>query len=205
MPTDAVEELWRASTRRHTPTGGTLIEQGADADHLILLLTGRATSTNHTAHGRSVVLDAWTAPAALDKVVTFSGGAHPGTIVAAEAAWWCAVPRRAVDGILDRYPGARRHVLRLIATSARQARSSFVDVATRPSLGRLAGWLIASARHDEAPMPRPQDELAHHLGMTRVTLNRGLHHLVRAGVITVERQMVTIRHRERLQGFADQA
>ncbi len=205
MPADAVEELWRASTRRHTPTGGTLVEQGADADHLILLLTGRATSNNHTARGRSVVLDAWTAPAALDKVVTFSGGPHPGTIVATEAAWWCAVPGRTVDEILDRYPAARRHALRLVATSARRARSSFVDAATRPSLARLAEWLLTSARHDEAALPRPQDQLAHQLGMTRVTLSRGLHHLARADVITVGRHAVTIRDRVRLQRFADQA
>jgi CRP-like cAMP-binding protein len=72
-------------------------------------------------------------------------------------------------------------------------------VATRPSISRLAAWLLVTARTDRATLPRPQDRLAHELGMTRVTLNRCLHRLVEANIITLDGQTVTVRDPSQLQ------
>lgn len=169
-----------------------------------MLLTGSATSTVDTANGRSIVLDSWTAPAVLDKVVTFSGGHHPGSITATSDAWWCPLARKALDVLLDRHPAARHHVLTLLARSASRARDSFVDAATRSSLSRLATWLLVTAQDGQAMLPRPQDRLAHQLGMTRVTLNRCLRHLAEVNALTRNGQTVTLSDRSQLQFLADQ-
>lgn len=204
LPAGAVDELWRSSRPRCTPRGGTIVEQGASADRLIVLLAGRATSVADTAGGRSVLLGSWTAPAAMDKVATFSAGPHPGRIVAAEPTWWCVLPRETVEDLLDRHPDARRHAMSLVAEAARQARESFI-MSTRPSVSRLATWLLAAAEPGPIVIPRPQDQLAQRLGMTRVTLNRALHHLATAEVIALAGGEVTIQDRRRLQAIANGA
>ena len=203
LPAAAVDELWHSSRPRFTPGGATIIEQGARSDRLILLLAGRASSVASTSDGRAVLLGTWTAPAAIDKVATFSASPHPGTIVAAEPTWWCTLPREVVEDLLDRHPDARRHAMSLVAEAARQARESFI-MSTRPSVSRLATWLLA-AEHDPILLPRPQDQLAQRLGMTRVTLNRALHHLATAEVIALDGGKVTIQDRRRLQAIADGA
>jgi CRP-like cAMP-binding protein len=202
LPAEAVDELCCTARPRRTPAGGAIVGQGASAERLILLLTDHATSRADTAQGRSVVLETWTAPAALDKVVVFSGQPHPATVAATEDAWWCTVSREVLDGVLDRLPHARRHVVTLVAESARRARSSFLDVSSRSSLARIAAWLLESSNGDRAALPHPQDRLAHQLGMTRVTLNRGLHRLARTQTIALHRHTVVIRDREGLRGLA---
>lgn len=204
LPDAAVDEFWRDSRPRFTPAGGTIVEQGAPADRLILLLAGRASSVASTVGGRSVLLSTWTAPAAMDKVATFSTSPHPGTIVAAEATWWCAVPRDAVDDLLDRYPEARRHAMSLVAEAAAQARESFV-MSTRPSVSRLATWLLDVEEDGSVVLPRPQDQLAQQLGMTRVTLNRALHHLAKAEVVALDGRKAAVQDRRRLRAIADGA
>lgn len=156
-----------------------------------------------TIGGRSVVLDTWTAPAALDKVATFSGRPHPGTLVVPAPAWWCALSLAVMTKLLDRHPDVRWHVLSVVAEAASRARTSFVDVATRPSLSRLAAWLLATSEQDEAVLPRPQEQLAHRLGMTRVTLNRALNHLVKAGILRLDGSTVTIQDSHKLRAVAD--
>lgn len=164
-------ELWRASTPRASPRqrdAGGARRAGRSSD---LLLTGRATYTVDTANRRSIVLDRLTAPAVLDEVATYSGGDHPGSVTTTSDAWWCQLPRETLEVLLDQHPGARRHVLALLTRAAGRARATFVDVATRPSLSRLAAWLLATAHTDQVTLPRPQDRLAQQRGMTRVTLN----------------------------------
>ena len=202
LPVDAVDELWRDVTLRCTPAGGTIAPQGSPSEHLILLLTGHATLTAATPQGRLVVLEAKAAPAALDKVATFSGQPHFGTLVADETTCWCALPRRVLDKLLDHHPEARHHVLGMVAQAASQARSSFIDMSTQPSLARFARWLLETSQNNEVTLPRPQEQLAHRLGMTRVTLNRALHGLAQADIITICRQTVTILDTGRLRRVA---
>lgn len=204
LPVDAVDELWRDVTLRCTPAGGTIATQGSPSEHLILLLTGHATLTAASPQGRLVVLEAKAAPAALDKVATFSGQPHCGTLVADETTCWCALSRTVLEKILDRHPEARNHVLSLLAQAAGQARSSFIDMSTRPSLARLARWLLETSHNSEATLPRPREQLAHRLGMTRVTLSRALHGLAQADIITIRRQTVIILDTDRLRQVANQ-
>ncbi|MCX5363136.1 Crp/Fnr family transcriptional regulator [Streptomyces sp. NBC_00124] len=181
-----LRRLWDASVPRRYDTGEILRAEGAPADHLLVLLTGRAAADATTAGGRVVRFGTWRAPCALDKVALLDGGGHTATFTALAPCAVRAVPRARFTALLDDSAAVRAHVFRLLAAQTRAQQHRLTDTATLPCEARLAAWLLdASADGIGSPVPLPggQRELADLLGVTRVTVNRALSRLRRDGLI----------------------
>ncbi|WP_243740456.1 Crp/Fnr family transcriptional regulator [Streptomyces sp. 8K308] len=191
---DRLRELWAASVRRRHPAGQVLGHAGAPATHLLLLLRGTVAATGHTAAGRTVRHGEWTGPRALDKVAVIDGLGHTATLIAVTACEVAALPRDRFLALTDDVASVRAHVLRVLAAEARQQQARFTDAATLPAEARLAAWLLAevAARRDTVVPLGTQQELAEHLGLSRVTVNRALHRLRRDGLIDVARRTVRV-------------
>lgn len=179
--------LWAQVRVGRGSAGRVLVTQGAATDILHVLLAGEATSLAVTPEGRTVGLARWLAPVVIDKVTMFTEGRHPATVTADTPVVWCSLPFPAVRAAVAASPRAQGHALAVLAGAAQEARDAFVDVATRSAPARLARWLVVTdGAGVPLVIPRPQERLAFQLGMTRVTLNRALHHLADRGLISIE-------------------
>lgn len=137
--------LWTSSiTRRYRP-GEIIRVQGAPADHLLALLAGHVAAAHLTSAGRTVALDEFVAPCALDKVAVIDGEGHTATLTATE---WCvvtAVPGRLFLTMIDRLPRARSHVFRALAAHARAQQARLLPAAMPNGGDRVAWWLTRQA------------------------------------------------------------
>jgi CRP/FNR family transcriptional regulator, cyclic AMP receptor protein len=80
----------------------------------------------------------------------------------------------------------REHVLRYLALQVGQARAAPAARATDPARTRLAHWPLTATGPGATPaigLPAGQQGLAEELGLSRVTVNRALQQLARAGAI----------------------
>lgn len=198
------DALWGLSRARRCSGGGVIVCQGAPADTVLFLLSGSATSVVSMPHGRTVTIATWCAPSVLDKVAVFAGTLHPGSIMAKGSVSWRAVPSAALHAVLDSSPDARRHVVRMVAMAAQDARASLVEIVAKSSLSRVASWLLGDAdERGVAIIASPQEQLAATLGMTRVTLNRNLRQLSDEGMISRDQKLVRLRDVSRLRALSD--
>lgn len=187
LPDAGLTALWDASVPRRYDTGEILRAQDTPADHLLVLLEGRAAASATTTVGRVVGFGTWDGPCALDKVALLDGAGHTATFTALTPCAVRAVPRARFTALLDDSATVRAHVFRLLAAQARAQQDRLTDTVTLPCEARLAAWLLertASERPAAAvSLPGGQRELADLLGVTRVTVNRALSRLRRDGLV----------------------
>jgi CRP-like cAMP-binding protein len=195
--------LWTQARLDHAQPGQSLAVQGATVNSLLVLLAGEASSVAVSIEGRTASMGTWRGPVVIDKVTSFTEQRHPATIEADSTVTWCRVPIEAVLDGIDQNPAAQGHVLRALADAAKKSRDSFVAVATTSSRARTARWIL---EHNEASgivLSMPQTRLAQRLGMTRVTLNRCLHGLVRDHLILIDGKRITVLDVPRLEAVAE--
>jgi CRP/FNR family transcriptional regulator len=203
---ERLRALWTDSVPRRYPAADALRSAGAPATHLLLLLHGRVSASATTATGRIIRFGEWAAPCALDKVAVIDGGGHTADLTALTPCTLRSLPRNRFLAMVDDVPSVRGHVLRVLAAQARRQQRRWEATATLSTEARLAAWLLERAGTDgKAELPGSQQALADLLGVTRVTVNRALHRLRRAGMIDVERKAVRVLAPELLALRAGQA
>ncbi|MEM9465112.1 MAG: Crp/Fnr family transcriptional regulator [Actinomycetota bacterium] len=194
---------WDHARLRTVRRGEVLVAQGAPTETMLLLLDGEVTSIAVAADGRDVSLGQWSGPSVVDKVTMFAETHHLGSVIAETPATLALLPFDLVRAAIHRSTDAVEHVLRRVLDEARSARRAFRDASTLTSLERVARWMMTTAAVGvQLEIPRPQERLARQLGMTRVTLNRVVHQLVRDRVIDLDGSTVTIVDSERLRRIA---
>jgi CRP/FNR family transcriptional regulator, cyclic AMP receptor protein len=194
LPGATLESLWQRSAGYHTAAGDVLYRQGEPATHLVVLLSGAVTARIDTAAGRVVAIGSWTAPAALDKVALLDGRRHTATLHARTDCYWRAIARADIEALITDVPLVRRHVLHVLAQQVTTTQQRFVAAATLPADARLSRWLLerAATEGTELTLDSSQEDIARHLGVTRVTLNRALRSLVKDELIRVRHARVTL-------------
>lgn len=197
LPDDVLRHLWQASVPKAVPAGQVLRHEADPAARLLLLLGGRVTATGTTGAGRVVRFGEWAAPCALDKIAVIDGGGHTATLTARTPCVVRSLPRERFLTLVDDESSVRRHVLRVLAGSAREQQERLARTATLPAGARVSVWLLerAAAAPGGGPVPLPggtQQALAELLGVTRVTVNRALSRLRRDGLIDVRDHAVTV-------------
>jgi len=79
------------------------------------------------------------------------------------------------------------------------SRRRFVQAVTRPAVAKVAVWLSDQPRR--VAWHGSQEQLAHVLGLSRVTTNRALARLVRAGAVELTGRGIVIADRTHLAAF----
>jgi CRP/FNR family transcriptional regulator len=125
------------------------------------------------------------------------GGGYTATWTAVTAVRVRLLPAGDFRRLLDEEPGVRRHVLRSLAAQVRDREDGLVEAHYADAGARVAAWL---ARQPANPVRLPaQERLAEVVGASRVTVNRALRRLHRAGIIRVERGVIVVLDPERLR------
>lgn len=178
--------------RRALPAGASLIRAGAEMDGLYVVRGGSAKSCGVTMDGTESVR-AFHLPGEVVGLEGFADGRHRCEVVALEPLSYCRIPMTRLEPLMERLPGLRREVLRLLGQSLDEAQRMRVEMSLIDARGRLAHFLVdlshrlqrrsLSPTHFRLSMSRR--DIAHHLGLTLETVSRSLAAFRRAGWVEV--------------------
>jgi CRP/FNR family transcriptional regulator, cyclic AMP receptor protein len=195
LPCGPLGDLAAAAPARSFGAGEILLRQGDPANRLLIMLDGQATAVTDHADGSRSRYPLMTAPCVLDKAAVLAGMANP-------ASWVAATPGRAVilsaaqfRLLLAQQPTVREHVLHYMAVQVNQVRTTLSGRAGFSAATQVAAWLITASRAAGTAvirLPAGQQGIAEELGLSRVTVNRALQHLVRTGAIRIRPRIVII-------------
>src|SRR5215469_3824805 len=187
--------LAQADPVRNFTAGRILLHQGAPATHLLIMLDGQATAVVDHRGGARSRYPLTAGPCVIDKAAVLAAGTHP-------ASWVATTPGRALIlsapafwTLLRQQPAVREHVLRYLARQVGQGRDALAARAVGAPGGRLARWLLAASAPDATMtvrLPAGQQGLAEELGLSRVTVNRALRQLARAGIISIRPRVIVV-------------
>lgn len=191
---------WRRQLAQAHPVGNfiagrVLLRQGAPATHLLVMLDGQASAVVDHRDGARSRYPLVNGPCVIDKAAVLAAGSHP-------ASWVAATPGRALIlsapafwTLLRQQPPAREHVLCYLARQVGQGRDAVAARAAGATVSRLARWLLAAGASGATPtvrLPAGQQGLAEELGLSRVTVNRALRQLARAGAVSIRLRAIVV-------------
>lgn len=197
-----LSSLIRRSSLRTVRAGTPVVVRGDPAERLLVVEAGALTAVRETAGGRRLRLGEFPAPCTVDKAavlavgpaVDSAGGRHTATWLAAVRTRVRLVPAGELLALIDEVPAVRRHVLAHLARRVRDGQDDLVRVSAGDTTARVAAWLADAAARPGARvvLPGAQAGLAETLGVSRVSVNRALRSLARAGLVRVEPGAVVV-------------
>ena len=202
---ERLSQLAQAHPVRRFTAGSVLIHQGAPATRLLMMLDGQASAVMDHASGTRSRYPLMTAPCVIDKAAVLAAGTYQATWVATTPGRVLVLSATAFWALLSEEHQVREHVLRYLAVQVGQTRAALAASATGPALTRLARWLLTASGLDARPtiaLPAGQQGLAEELGLSRVTVNRALQRLARAGAISLRPRAIIILDRTGLASTA---
>ncbi len=210
LPRSVLDELARITRVRRYPQGQILCIEGDPGDYLIVLVEGQLRISRFTTIGDEAVLAVMDAPAVVGELALLDGAPRDATVTAQRPVSVRLVPRQVFLDLLKREPAAVEGLLRTLAGLVRAGNTRHADFVGLDVPGRLAKWLLRHAGDAGTGTVREgatvelqgsQGELAAELGTTRSTLNRALHDFESLGLITLNRERITLRKPERLRAY----
>ncbi len=181
--------LARACRIRTVRRGQTLFEEGAPADGLWLVVSGRVNLVKVSPRGREQVLHSEGPGATLGEVPVFDGGGYVASAIAADNSRVLFVPRQALLELCRRRPEVSVGVIAVLTRRVRGFAALIEDLALRDVTARLARWLRDEARRtgdSDIVLETTREEIAARLGTVRELVSRSLS-LLRA------RQLIEVR------------
>jgi len=181
--------------------GAVLRAAGEPAEAVVLLLSGSVVAAYAGPDGEQVWPACWAGPAIVDKPAALGGGRPATGLLATTACAARLLPGGRFLQLLEDERSVRQHVLAHLAWDVQEQRRRFVQATTTTAISRVAGWLSAAPAGDPIAWRGSQQELAHFLGLSRVTVHRALQALVRAGAVQMARPGIRVLDRGRLEAF----
>ncbi len=175
--------------------GQTLFEEGAPADGLWLVVSGRVNLVKVSPRGREQVLHSEGPGATLGEVPVFDGGGYVASAIAADSSRVLFVPRPALLELCRRRPEVSIGVIAVLARRVRGFAALIEDLALRDVTARLARWLRDEARRAgdvEIVLAATREEIAARLGTVRELVSRSLSVLRARRLIEVRGSRVRI-------------
>jgi CRP-like cAMP-binding protein len=196
---EALEALAGRTRAARFAAGTVLRPAGEVARSVVFLLSGTVVATHLRSTGSEVWPEQWVGPAIVDKPAVLDGGPPVTGLTALTTISVRLLDRAGFLNLLEQEQSVRAHVLARLARDAMGSRRRFVQAVTLPAVAKVALWL--SEQPGRVAWPGSQDQLAHLLGLSRVTTNRALARLVRAGAVDLTGRGIVIADRTRLAAF----
>ena len=197
-----IAEVDRDSHPLHWAAGAVIRPAGVPVRDVLLLLGGTVSAVAPTRSGTQVWVGRWQGPAMVDKAAALhrGGGVVPHQLIAATPCHGRLLPRHRFVALLEREYSVRERVLDRLARDA-LAQQSRLALASLPTTARVAAWLLAA--EGGPAWSGSQEELAMAMGVSRVTVNRALQRLARAGCVRLAQCEIYVLDRGPLAVFAD--
>jgi CRP/FNR family transcriptional activator FtrB len=203
MTPENLERLLDAALLQKFPAGVVLIHEGSQADFLHVLIDGLAEiymEQDSSEYGISLVSPVSTfIPAAIITNQLYLNSAR--TLLDSRV---LLIPAERVRAIFGEDAHFARAIAIELALAYRRSVKKLKGYLTRPSVGRLANWILAEAQKttdQNVVIPFDRSTLASHIGTTRENLSRNLAYLTEHGVRVRGREIV-IDDQDQLTSFA---
>jgi CRP/FNR family cyclic AMP-dependent transcriptional regulator len=170
---------------------------------VVLLLSGTVVASYTGPSGVEVWPARWEGPAIVDKPSVLDGGRPLTTLVAKTECVARLLPRAGFLRLLAEEESVRKHVLNRLAQDVLASRRRLAQAVTLPAVAQVAAWLNARDPAHAVAWRGSQEDLAHVLGLSRVTVNRALARLAQAGALRLTPNGIIIIDHQRLGLFSD--
>jgi CRP/FNR family cyclic AMP-dependent transcriptional regulator len=198
----ALEALAGQTFPARFTAGAVLRPAGTVARSVVLLLSGTVVATHGSSTGAQMWPERWIAPAIVDKPAVLDGRPAATGLLATTAVSVRLLPRTGFLRLLEEQESVRRHVLAQLARDAMTGRRRLAQAVTLPAVAQVAAWLSEQNPDQPVAWRGSQEHLARVLGLSRVTVNRALALLTRAGAVELTTHGIVIADRARLAAFA---
>ena len=208
---DALARLARSLRRRRFRRNEVIFHQGDPGDALHVVAAGAVKIILPSAEGEEAIIATLRPGDFFGELSLLDGAPRSATAAALEQTETLALPRDALQELLDRDAGLRSALLASLALELRRLTGHveelhFLDLAGRLAmrLTRLAREVDAAARGEvRLDWPYTQSDLASMIGGTRQSVNRLLSGLVEDGLVRIERETLVITDLEALARRAE--
>jgi CRP/FNR family transcriptional regulator, cyclic AMP receptor protein len=200
--------LAAACRSRRFKRGEILFHEGDPANALLLLLSGQVKILRVNDDGEERILHVLGPGEYLGELSLVDGAPRSATAQALEPVEALALHREDFLALIERHPSAALAVMSGLAGMVRRLSDQVQDDAALDAPGRIAKTLLNLALRYGDTTPEgtrltvrlTQQELAQMVGVTRVSVNKHLGWFQDRGILTVDRQGITIHKLEQLKG-----
>jgi CRP/FNR family transcriptional regulator, cyclic AMP receptor protein len=183
--------------------------EGEPGEAVFIIQQGRVKISKSTADGREQILHMLKDGDIFAEVVLFDRGPYPATAEVVEDSTVCLLRSDDMEKILQNHPLLAVKLLRLMSKRLRQAQLLIRDLALQDAYGRLAGLLLRFARREgkntkegiNLDLELTRQEIASMIGTSRETVARILSRFQKEGIVTLDKQRITILDEQRLRDW----
>src|SRR4051812_41606920 len=200
---DALSQLAERARMRSYKPQQLVFEYDAEGDSLAVVVTGRVKITIRSLGGGELVLT-WIGPGeTLGELSILDGGRRSADAEALEDTTVVLIDRGAVQRAMREEPRLAENVWRNVGASMRRLTEAAADLVFLDIPRRVAKFLIEQhERRQSEGVPISQEELAHHVGGTRQSVNLALRGFEKRGWVELRSRRVVVRDRAALVRFA---
>ena len=200
LPGDEARTLETAIERgRPLASGGALVRAGDPMAALLVVRSGSAKRFSVTLQGTEQV-HGFVLPGEAVGLEGFACGRYTCEVSALEPLSYCRVPIRKLEQLLERLPGLRREILRLLGQALDESQRLRGELALSDARGRLAHFLADLSQRLERRGLSPTEfrlsmsraDIARHLGLTLETVSRALGAFKREGWLRVRARHISV-------------
>lgn len=205
LTTPQREEVLAAGTLRHIRANTVVTHDGHPADHLYLLVKGRARFFYITEEGKKLIL-LWLTPGELfgGRSLLLTPSTYLVSTETVKDSWVIGWTRSTIRGLAMRYPRLLDNAILEGSDYVASQLGSYVAVTTHNAKQRLMHLLTTLAPHigrevsDGIELDVTNEELANAANITLFTASRLLSEMQRKGVLMKKRGKVVLRSPEQL-------
>ena len=197
---ETITTLAASCSRRRLERNDVVFGEGAEANELFVVDTGRIAIANRSPDGRESVVALMESGDLFGEMPLFDGEARSAEARALEPSELLAVPYPALRTILRARPELLWGVVALLARRLRSTDAALADSVFLDVTGRTAKRLLELAGAAETfVMPLTQEELAAMVGASRERVNKAIAAFVRLGWLTQSERQYRITDRVQME------
>jgi CRP/FNR family cyclic AMP-dependent transcriptional regulator len=203
------EGLVARAQLRSFNAGETIFLMGALHDSMFAVLSGEVRISMPSADGKEVVLAIVHAGEVFGEIAMLDGKPRSADATALTACNLAVLDRRDVLTALDHNPTAWLGLLQVLCSRLRYTDQHLVELALLGLPERLAKTLLRAVDAARAQSANRTDlrlsqyELANRVGAARESVNKCLHEWQRAGIIRIDKRVITIVDRAALEALTE--
>ncbi len=204
VPAEDLHTLASASRLRVYRRGQLVFSRGDPGDTVIVVVSGRVKVVVRSADGGELTLTILPAGSILGELSAADGGPRSTDAQTIEDCHLLLIPSEAVQDMCARVPAAALALAASVAATLRRLTDAAADLVFLDLPRRVAKMLLSQPRDANGAirLDLSQEQLAHHVGGTRQSVNAALRGFEKRGWLELHDRAVTVRDAAALSRFA---
>ncbi len=204
VPARDLDAVTAASRLRSFRRGQVVCTRGDPGDSLVVVISGRVKVVVRSADGGELTLTIVPPGGAFGELSIADGGPRSADAETLETSQLLFIPREQIQDVCARVPAAAQALLDSIAATLRRLTEAASDLVFLDLPRRVAKVLLSQAAGDDGAirLNLRQEELAHHVGGSRQSVNAALRGFERRGWVELHDRAVIVTQAAALSRFA---